>query len=107
MKCWLRWIPTALGFLLFTLIFIMVSERHRTYLGITNQLENHDHAKAILPSSNEKIKSEELYQIMNRQYVGIKHGAYEGSPYKKILFWNHFKTLNGHQEFGVGIGRDG
>lgn len=62
------------------------------------------HSVSITNDSNKPV---ELYQIMNKQYYGIRHGKYGGVPYKKILFWNHFKTLNDDREYGVGLGKDG
>lgn len=50
--------------------------------------------------------SVELYQLMSKQY-DLQHGIYEGRPYKKILYWNSFRSLHDNQEFGMGVGRDG
>lgn len=50
--------------------------------------------------------SGELYQLMAKQY-DVKRGLYKRRPYKKILYWNSFKTLHNNNEFGMGIGRDG
>lgn len=50
--------------------------------------------------------SGELYQLMAKQY-DVQHGLYRRRPYKKILYWNSFKTLHDNKEFGMGIGRDG
>jgi len=51
---------------------------------------------------------EELHKLMARQY-DVKHGLYEGKPYKKILYWNRSYTLptfKNNSNFGVGVGRD-
>lgn len=51
---------------------------------------------------------EELHELMAKQY-DVKHGLYEGKPYKKILYWNHAATLpkdRVNANFGVGVGRD-
>ncbi len=47
---------------------------------------------------------EELHKLMARQY-DVKHGLYEGKPYKKILYWNYVGTLpvgRINANFGVG-----
>lgn len=50
-------------------------------------------------------KPVELYHLMVKQY-DVPHGAYEGVPYKKILYWNQFISLHDNQQFGMGVGRN-
>jgi len=50
---------------------------------------------------------EELHKLMAKQY-DVKHGLYEGKPYKKILYWNRPYTLpvaKLNSNFGVGVGK--
>lgn len=68
------------------------------------ELDTHRYQVALSSASD----FEELHKLMARQY-DVKHGLYEGKPYKKILYWNYAATLpvgRINANFGVGIGHD-
>jgi len=77
-----------------------------------HQLETHleQMMLAYITSSSAKDRREpELYEIMERQLRGVPHGAYEGKPFKKILYWNtmnNFPLSKKNHNYGVGVGKD-
>lgn len=63
-------------------------------------------ADAVMQCAEAEPKPTELYEIMSKQY-DVPYGEFLGARYKKILYWNSFKSLHAEQEYGMGIGPDG
>lgn len=76
---------------------------HINYFKATSNTLNHSESISKESADNDKnSRSPELYEIMAKQY-DVPNGTYEGTPYKKILYWNHGKKIGPlHHDIGVG-----